>query len=142
MTNLHASSRKQLLLQLLNKRTRLQSATSKGFTLIELLVVIVILGVLGAVGYGAYINQIQTANDNTAVTTATALAKNCAALLVTGDEGDFVTGVDPEQISVTPTDCALGNDYSVTVDDGGNFEATATAQVTDNGAVIPGGLVE
>ncbi len=60
--------------------------SAQGFTLIELLVVIVILGVLGGVGYGAYVNQIGRANENTANVAATAAAKNCAALLATGDE--------------------------------------------------------
>lgn len=147
MTTLHPSSRKQLMLQLLNKRHRAQHPISRGFTLIELLVVIVILGVLGAVGYSAYVNQIGRANAAQAQNTATALAKACAAAIVTGDQGTFDTAevVQTDQAQVTGSgsgvgNCALDTAFTVTVDPAGAFERESTATVNPNGSVTPGEL--
>ena len=133
------TSNRQLLLHLLSKHRRLKAAGAQGFTLIELLVVIVILGVLGGVGYGAYVNQIERANQNTANVAATAAAKTCAALLATGDDpAGFEPGVDGTRVTIDPTTCALGQTFTVVAGaDGGNPQ-TGTAEITDDGAVIPG----
>lgn len=130
--------KQRLALQLLSKQRRLRAAGAQGFTLIELLVVIVILGVLGGVGYGAYVNQIGRANANTAATTATALAKNCAALLATGDTGAFEPGVDGTTVKANKNagDCAAGA-FTVTAGANGGFPRTATATVLPSGAVQP-----
>jgi prepilin-type N-terminal cleavage/methylation domain-containing protein len=131
---------KRLLLQMLSKRRRLNGAEAQGFTLVELLVVIVILGVLGGVGYGAYVNQIGRANANTAATTATAMAKNCAALLITNNAADFEPGVDGTNVtsnkSAGAAGCASGP-FTVTAGAGGNFARSATATLLATGAVQP-----
>ncbi len=132
-----ASTYKQrFLLQLLNSRRQLAGTAAQGFTLIELLVVVVILGVLGGVGYGAYINQILTANQNTANVAATAAAKNCAALLATGDGAAFKAGVDGTRVKIDPATCALSQTFKVTA--GVSQSASASAAIDANGAVTPG----
>jgi prepilin-type N-terminal cleavage/methylation domain-containing protein len=130
------SSRQRLMLHLLTKPSSLAGKASQGFTLIELLVVIVILGVLGAVGYGAYVSQIQRANVNTARVAAVGVAKNCAALLATGDQTQFVLGVNTAQISLTPSTCALSSSYRATAGTGTN-QGTGGADLDANGAVVP-----
>ena len=135
--------RQRLALQVLSKRNLLRATGTQGFTLIELLVVIVILGVLGAVGYQAYVNQIARAFGNTAANTATALAKNCAALGVTGDSGDFDTltgaSVDTNQVSLTASTCNPAGETSLFTVQVGNDEITRTtsASVTAEGQVTP-----
>jgi prepilin-type N-terminal cleavage/methylation domain-containing protein len=133
------SSRQRLLLQLLNTRNRPQAATSKGFTLIELLVVIVILGVLGAVGYTAYVNQIGRANAAQAQNTATALAKACAAALVTGDAAGFNASVANQVTVRPPGSCALGATFTVDIGEN-DFARSSTATVNADGSVTPGEL--
>jgi prepilin-type N-terminal cleavage/methylation domain-containing protein len=135
--------RHRLALQVLSNRNRLTTAGTQGFTLIELLVVIVILGVLGSVGYQAYVSQIARAYANTAANTATALAKNCAALGVVGDQSQFATlagsSVDPAQVTLTASTCnAPGTASTITVTVGrtGTTRA-ATATVTAQGQVTP-----
>lgn len=129
----------KLLLHILNRRSRAQAALSKGFTLIELLVVIVILGVLGAVGYQAYLAQIARANAGVAANTATAMAKNCAALATTGDETDFDTDdFIGDDVTTAGVCTAIGtvSTFSVVVGTGNNVR-TATATVRATGAVTP-----
>lgn len=94
MTQFQKPSSTKLLFKLLQHQAKAKASNAQGFTLIELLVVVVILGVLGAVGYQATINQIGRANANTASNTATAVAKNCAGLQITGDTTAFVSTVD------------------------------------------------
>ena len=138
-----APFRQRLALQVLTRRNRLKTAAAQGFTLIELLVVIVILGVLGAVGYSAYINQIGRANASTAQNTATALAKNCAALLATETQADADTAfqnnvsssIDPGQVTVAATTCQLGTTVDVTV--GASQPAQSVATITAAGIVTP-----
>ncbi len=129
---------RRLLLQLLNSRQRSNGSSAQGFTLIELLVVVVILGVLGGVGYGAYISQLARANSNTASVAATAAAKNCAALLATGDQGSFVPGVDGTRVKISSSQCISGAaTYTVTAGTGTNAR-TGSAAIDANGAVTPG----
>jgi prepilin-type N-terminal cleavage/methylation domain-containing protein len=131
--------RQRLILQLLTKSNSIKATQGQGFTLIELLVVIVILGVLGAVGYGAYINQLQRANANSAQVAAVAAAKNCAALLATGDQSAYVAGVDPTQITINfgaTTSCVLGTTFNATAGTGANL-GTGGATITAQGAVTP-----
>jgi prepilin-type N-terminal cleavage/methylation domain-containing protein len=132
----------RFLLYYLTRKSALQGAeASTGFTLIELLVVVVILGVLAAVGYQATISQIARANANTANNTATAIAKNCAGLLVTGDQGQFTGTIqnfyNPSTVTLTgnSTTCATGNQYTVQV--GRTFCRWASASVNSNGSVSP-----
>ncbi|MEO1002671.1 MAG: type II secretion system protein [Cyanobacteria bacterium J06638_7] len=129
--------RQRLLLQLLNSRRHRSGVAAQGFTLIELLVVIVILGVLGGVGYGAYVSQIARANENTANVAATGAAKNCAALLATGDQAQFKTGIDGTRVKIAPSTCALSSTFKVTAGEGTNSRS-GSAQIDANGAVTPG----
>lgn len=136
--------RQRLALQVLAKFNQSKATGNQGFTLIELLVVIVILGVLGAAGYGAYVNQIGRANAATAQNTATALAKNCAALLVTETAAAADTAwqlnrtdsVDSTQVTVAATTCT--NPTTVSVSAGRTQTKTSIASVTSDGAVTPG----
>jgi prepilin-type N-terminal cleavage/methylation domain-containing protein len=131
-----ATYRQRLLLHLLNSRRR--PGSPEGFTLIELLVVIVILGVLGGVGYGAYVNQLGRANQNTASVAATAAAKNCAAILATGDPAtSFKTGVDGTRVQITPATCALNTTFKVTAGEGTNSRS-GQATIGSAGEVTPG----
>lgn len=138
MTN--ATFRQRLILQMLARRQRAQTSAAKGFTLIELLVVIVILGVLGAVGYQQYLAQIGRANANTAQNTATAVAKNCAALATTGDQSSFSTADFLGGGSTATGTCnAIGTQSTFTVTVGtGNNQRQSTATVQASGAVTPG----
>ncbi len=134
--------RQRLALQILAKQNQLKRAGAKGFTLIELLVVIVILGVLGAVGYQAYLNQTLRAYASQAANTATAMAKNCAALQITGDEGDWATltadSFDAAQVTQTGTCNATGTPSAITVEVGNaSTSRTAVASVTAEGVVTP-----
>jgi len=136
--------RQRLILEVLTKKNQAKSAAAKGFTLIELLVVIVILGVLGAVGYQAYINQISRAYAAQAQNTSTALAKNCAALRVTGESGDWASltdeSVDETQVTITGT-CPATEATTVEVEVGNaDLSRTATATVTAEGQVTPAPL--
>lgn len=132
--------KQRLILQLLSKQRRLSSGEAQGFTLIELLVVIVILGVLGGVGYGAYVNQIGRSNANTAAVAATAMAKNCAALIATNDAAAFDPGVDGTVVKANKAagaaGCAAGQ-FTVTAGANGSFPRTATATLQASGAVTP-----
>lgn len=120
--------RNRLLLHLLTKRPA-SGVGTKAFTLIELLVVIVILGVLGAVGFQAYVNQLARANLGTAQVAATAAAKNCAALLVTGEQSAYVAAVvNTTQVSVLPSASAGCVTTDVT------FTATAGAGTNSRSA--------
>lgn len=122
--------------KLLDRRLNRERIHMQGFTLIELLVVIVILGVLGGVGYGAYLNQVERANENTARVAAVAAAKSCAALLTTGDEDSFVPGVDGTRVQISPITCAADQTFTATAGEGANAQ-TASAVIDENGAVIP-----
>lgn len=139
MTQFQKPSSTKLLLHILQRRSGLQASSSQGFTLIELLVVVVILGVLGAVGYQATINQIGRANANTASNTATAVAKNCAGLLITGDEAGFATTIDEftgDNVTITAA-CVDGQANTMEVSVGDAFCKFAEATVTTDGAVTP-----
>ena len=111
------------LITALNKK-RSRNPLQRGFTLVELLIVVVILGVLSAVGVPAYLNQADKAKINAANSAAMGAAKNCAALLATGDQGSFDGG---EGISGT---CGYSQDITFT----GNGK-TAVAEITAGGAV-------
>lgn len=140
MTQFNKPSSTKLLFQLLQRQARGNASNAQGFTLIELLVVVVILGVLGAVGYQATINQIGRANANTASNTATAVAKNCAGLQITGDSAGFSTTVDQfigDNVTLTPTTCTPDAENTYTVSVGDAFCKFASATVQTDGEVSP-----
>lgn len=135
--------RQRLALQVLAKQNQLKKAGAKGFTLIELLVVIVILGVLGAVGYQAYLNQVVRAYAAQAANSATAIAKNCAALQVTGEQTAHATltaaSVDANTVTIGGTCGAAASTFTVKVGNA-TTNRTATASVTADGVVTPASL--
>lgn len=141
-----SSFRHRLALEVLAKKNQLKQAGAQGFTLIELLVVIVILGVLGAVGYQAYLNQVVRAYASQAQNTSTAIAKNCAALQVTGEEGQHPTlsaaSFDATAVSLTGGPCPpTGGATTFTVKVGtATVTRSATASVSAQGVVTPASL--
>lgn len=132
--------RQRLVLQVLARHQRIKTAGGQGFTLIELLVVIVILGVLGSVGYQQYLAQIARANGNIAQNTATAVAKNCAALATTGDQTNFSTADFLGAGATVTGGCnAIGTVSTFTATVGtGNNQRQSAATVQTTGAVTPG----
>jgi type IV pilus assembly protein PilA len=97
---------KRAMVQRLNANQQ-RGGMQAGFTLIELLITVVIIGVLSAIAIPNFISQQNNAKDAAAKAEASALARKCAAAVITGS--GFPT---PDEISaatnVTATGCTAG----------------------------------
>jgi len=107
----------------LSKIRQAKKGKHQGFTLIELLIVVIILGVLSGIAIPSFVNQSQKAKDEAGDAWASAHARSCASLLLTGLEAQF-TGVAGPNGGAAPTTCA---DATAFTGDGPGTATTYTA---------------
>ena len=126
MTSLNPSLR----LALISKAKTQKNIPQKGFTLIELLIVVVILGILSAIALPTFLNQRDAAAAAAGDAWASANARSCAALLLTGDEGSFAAQAGPAG-ETAPTTCADQTAFTST-DGTGTYTADDSGSVTES----------
>ncbi len=106
MTTLNPSIKLALL-----KRKNAKSALAKGFTLIELIIAIAIIGVLTGIALPKFLDQSDNAKTKAGNAWASANARACAVLLVTGQTSQFEAQIGPNG-GAKPTACAADTTYT------------------------------
>ena len=111
------------------KRSKLQA----GFTLIELLIVVAIIAILSAIAIPSFVNQRDKAKTAAGNAWASAHARSCASLLLTGDQSLFAATatVGPNK-GAKPTTCVDNTPFT---GDGPVSTSNITYNAQDDGSV-------
>lgn len=98
---------KRALFQRLNASQK-HSPLQAGFTLIELLITVVIIGVLSAIVIPNFISQQENAKNAAGKAEASALARKCAAAVITGSGFPTADEISSAENLTSNTGCETG----------------------------------